>query len=134
METLILAVLVILVVLNIALTARVSNLKQYTNNFNHQTEEYLKCIVDEIKKNRDILVKYRDNVYKNEDYIFNDLSTIKKNQLEIIKTIANFVNSSIKGSATLELSDADIDKLVARLKPAKKTSKSKLNKATSEDK
>lgn len=134
METLILAVLVILVVLNIALTARVSNLKQYTSNFNHQTEEYLKCIVDEIKKNRDILVKYRDNVYKNEDYIFNDLSTIKKNQLEIIKTIANFVNSSIKGSATLELSDADIDKLVARLKPAKKTSKSKLNKATSEDK
>ena len=134
MEIVIFALLVILIVLNVALIARVFNLRQYTSNFKHQTENNLNLIVEELVKNRDILVKYRDNVYKNADDIKNNLNIIKRNQAETIKTIANFIDSFIKGSATVELSDADIDKLAAKLKPAKKTSKSKLNKATSDDK
>lgn len=134
METLILAVLVILVVLNINIIARVSNLRQYISDFKQQTRDNLNYIVEELVKNRDILVKYRDNVYKNTDDIKHNLNIIKSNQTEIIHAIASFVDSFTKGSATLELSDADIDKLVAKLKPVKKTSKSKLNKATSDDK
>ena len=126
MEIVIFVILVILVVLNINLTIRLSSLRQYISSFKQRTEGSLNRIVEELAKNRDILVKYRDNAYKNNDYILHDINVIKKNQVKIIDSLVN-------GSATVELSDADIDKLAAKLKPVK-TSKSKLNKAVSEDK